>query len=313
MIDSSAAAAPTQRRHWRRQIRKSWQLYVLILLPALYIIIFHYIPMAGITVAFKDFRIHRGILGSPWVGLKYFEQFFHSPLSLQLIKNTLTLSVYELAAAFPMPIILALALNQTRNIAFKKTVQLVTYAPYFISLVVMVGIVVQFSHPRFGVINSVIALLGGEPINFIGMPALFSSIYVGSVVWQYTGFDAIIYIAALASIDQELQEAAIIDGASAFQRTLYIEIPGITPTIVVLFILHAGQLMNLGFERVFLLQNPLNLSVSEILATYVYKVGLVHAQYSFSTAVGFFNSLVNFVLIVSLNAIARRVGETSLW
>ena len=245
--------------------------------------------------------------------LKYFRQFFRSPLAWQLIRNTLVLSFYSLLAGFPTPLILALALNQVRRVMFKKTVQMVTYAPYFISTVVMVGIIIQYLHPRFGLVNSIMELFGVDAVNFMGKSRLFSSIYVWTGVWQYTGYSAIIYIAALSSIDQEQIEAAIIDGASLFQRVIFIEIPGIAPTIIILLIISVGQIMDVGFEKVFLMQNPLNLGRSEIMATYIYKIGLVSAQYSFSTAISFFNSIVNFLLIITVNEIAKRVGETSLW
>jgi putative aldouronate transport system permease protein len=296
-----------------RLIRKHWQYYLLFSVPLLYVLIFAYVPMGGILLAFKTYRISVGILRSPWAGLHYFEQFFTSPVFWMLLKNTLGLSVYSLVAGFPMPILLALMLNETTSLKFKKTVQMVTYAPYFISTVVMVSIIMQFLDPRIGFANRVIVLLGGQARNFMGVERLFQSIYVWSGIWQSTGYAAIIYIAALSGIDPTLYEAAYIDGASRLQKVIHIDLPGILPTVVILLILSIGNIMNVGFEKVFLMQNPLNLGTSEIIATYVYKLGILSAQFSFGTAVGLFNSVVNLVLIVSVNQIARRIGETSLW
>jgi len=230
-----------------------------------------------------------------------------------LLKNTLGLSIYSLLAGFPLPILLAVMLNETTSLRFKKTVQMVTYAPYFISTVVMVSIVMQFLDPRIGFANRVIVLLGGQARNFMGQESLFQSIYVWSGIWQNTGYGAIIYIAALSGIDPTLYEAAYIDGASRLQKVIHIDLPGILPTVVILLILSIGSIMNVGFEKVFLMQNPLNLGTSEIIATYVYKLGILNAQFSFGTAVGLFNSVVNLILIASVNQIARRIGQTSLW
>jgi putative aldouronate transport system permease protein len=294
-------------------IRRHWQYYVVFLLPLLYVVLFHYVPMGGIILAFKRYNVRLGIIGSPWVGFRYFEQFFTSPRFWELLRNTLGISLYSLAAGFPVPIILALALNETRRSHFKKTVQMVTYAPYFISTVVMVGMLMQFLDPRLGLINVLIRASGGTAVNFMGRASLFQTIYVTSGIWQNSGYAAIIYIAALSSIDPNLYEAAYIDGASRFQRMVHIDIPGIMPTIVILLILNIGQLMNVGFEKIFLMQNPLNISTSEVFSTYVYKVGLLSAQFSFATAVGFFNSIVNLTLIVGVNQLAKRLGQTSLW
>lgn len=300
-------------RSRNRLIKKNWQLYLFILLPVAYVIIFHYVPMYGITLAFKDFRMKQGIMGSPWIGTKYFEQFFKSPNFWLLLKNTLALSLYSLIAGFPAPIILALALNEVKHLRFKKTVQMVTYAPHFISMVVMVGMIIEYLAPRSGFINTVIKMLGGDAVNFMGQPNMFRSIYVWTGVWQGMGYGAIIYIAALSGIDPTLYEAAIIDGANRFQKMIHIDIPGIAPTIIILLILSLGRVMNVGFQKAFLMQNPMNASKSEIIATYVYKIGLLNGQFSFSTAVGFFNSVINFILIIIVNQIARKVGETSLW
>ncbi|HEY5584408.1 MAG TPA: ABC transporter permease subunit [Ruminiclostridium sp.] len=300
-------------KEWKKEFKKRWQLYVIILLPVLYVIIFNYIPMGGAILAFKDYNIREGIFGSPWAGFKYFNQFFHSPYFWVLIKNTLSLSFFFLIAGFPMPILLAIALNEVSNVRFKKTVQLVTYAPYFISTVVMVALVMQFLSPRTGIVNIAISALGGQEQNFMGKASFFSTIYVLSGIWQVTGYNAIIYIASLSSIDPSLYEAATVDGASRLQKIIHVDIPGILPTIIILLILEAGKLMSVGFEKVFLMQNDLNLINSEIISTYVYKIGLLNAQFSFSTAVGLFNSVVNFILILSVNKMAKRWGDISLW
>ena len=296
-----------------RLIRKHWQYYLIFAVPLAYVVIFSYVPMGGILLAFKSYRITEGIFGSPWAGLRYFEQFFNSPRFWDLLRNTLGVSVYSLLAGFPLPIVFALMLNETTSLRFKRTVQLVTYAPYFISTVVMVSIIMQFLDPRIGFVNRVIVLLGGQAQNFMGQASLFQSIYVWSGVWQSMGYAAIIYIAALSGIDPALYEAAYMDGASRFRKMIHIDIPGLLPTIVILLILNVGGLMNVGFEKVFLMQNPINLSSSEIISTYVYKIGILSAQFSFGTAVGLFNSVVNLLLIVGVNQIARKIGETSLW
>lgn len=297
----------------RKKIRKHWQFYLLLTLPLLFLMVFHYIPMGGLILAFKDFSIRKGIWGSPWAGFKYFRQFFSSPLFWTLIRNTLGISVYTLVAGFPLPIILALAVNEVKGKAFRKSVQMVTYAPYFISTVVMVSIIMQVLHPRTGLLNIIITGLGREAVNFMGEEQMFKSIYVWSGIWQYTGYNAIIYIAALAGIDPSLYEAGKMDGVSRLKRIIYIDLPGITPTIIILLILNAGNLMNIGFEKIFLMQNDLNLVSSEIISTYIYKIGLKSAQFSYSTAIGFFNSVINFFLLVSVNRIARKCSEVSLW
>ena len=297
----------------RKKIKKHWQYYLLLALPLLFLLVFHYIPMGGLVLAFKNFSIREGIWGSPWAGLKYFRQFFASPLFWTLIKNTLGISIYTLVAGFPLPIILALAVNEVKGKMFRKSVQMITYAPYFISTVVMVSIIMQVLHPRTGLLNLLITSLGWDAVNFMGEEQLFKSIYVWSGIWQYTGYSAILYIAALAGIDPTLYEAGKMDGVSRFKRIIYIDLPGIAPTIIILLILNTGNLMNIGFEKIFLMQNDLNLVSSEIISTYIYKIGLRSAQFSYSTAIGFFNSIINFVLLVTVNRIARKHSEVSLW
>ena len=292
---------------------RQWQLYAFLLIPVALVIIFNYVPMYGITLAFKDYKIKQGILGSPWAGGKYFNQFFSSPNFSLTLKNTLILSLYSLAAGFPMPILLALCLNEVKQQWFKKLVQMVSYAPYFISTVVMVGMLIQLMNVRTGFVNKLISAVGGTPVDFMAVPGLFRTIYVWSGIWQRMGYSAIIYIAALSNADPSLYEAAIIDGASRLQKIVHIDIPTIVPTITLLLIMSLGNVMSVGAEKVYLMQNNLNLLTSEIISTYVYKIGLISGQFSLSTAVGVFNSVINFILIVIVNAIAKRVGETSLW
>lgn len=296
-----------------RSFRRHWQLYLLVIPPVLYFIIFKYLPMANAVLAFKNYNVVKGIWGSPWVGTQYFEMFFRNPAFATLIKNTLYISFYQLIVGFPIPILLALALNEVKSARFKKTVQMVTYAPYFISTVVMVSIIMLFLSPRLGIVNTIAGALGFEAINYLGEPGMFRTIYVLSDVWQTMGYSAVIYLAALAGVDPSLYEAAKVDGANRLQKILNVDLPGILPAAVIILILSVGNIMALGFEKMYLLQNPLNLSTSEIISTYVYKIGLLNANYSFATAVGLFNSLINLVLLLVVNAIAKRASNTSLW
>ena len=296
-------------------LKKCWQLYVLFILPLAYVIIFKYIPMYGAQIAFKDYKFTLGIGGSPWAGFKHFERFFKSHEFWNLMKNTLGISIYNLVAGFPFPIILAILLNYARSTKFKKTVQMVTYAPYFISTVVMVSMILQFLSPRVGIINIMRELLGLEAINFMAVPEYFKSIYVWSGIWQGTGYGAIIYLAALAGIDPTLHEAAIVDGANKLQRIRHIDLPGIMPTAVILLILNTGQILNTGFEKILLMQNPMNMRTSEVIDTFVYQVGVASqtVNYSYPTAVGLFKSVVNLFLIAVVNKIAERLGGSTLW
>lgn len=297
-----------------KSLRKNWQLYLLVFPPVVYFIIFKYIPMVNVVLAFKDYNIIKGIWGSPWVGMKYFNMFFHNPVFFTLLKNTLYLSLYSLAAGFPIPIILALALNEVKNARFKRTVQLVTYAPYFISTVVMVSIIMLFLSPNTGIINMLLGVFGIDSINFLGNPNMFRSVYVWSDIWQGAGYAAVIYLAALSGVDPSLYEAAKVDGASRLQKIWHVDLPGIFPTIVIILILSIGSIMGVGFEKIYLLQNPLNTVTSEVISTYVYKIGLLNSSYSFATAVGLFNSLVNMILLVIVNAVAKRVSNSNgLW
>lgn len=294
-------------------MRENGDLYLLILPVAVYYIIFHYIPMYGVQIALKDFIASKGITGSPWVGFEHFERFFNSYYFWRLIGNTLGIGLYELAVGFPIPILLALMINEVRSSLFRRTVQTVTYAPHFLSTVVMVGMILIFLSPQHGMVNQLLGLFGIEPIAFMTEPEWFKTVYVLSGVWQQMGWSSIIYLAALTGIDPQLHEAAKADGASRLRRIWHINIPGILPTIIILLILNMGSVLSVGFEKIFLMQNDLNLESSDVIATYVYRSGIVGAQYSFSAAVGLFNSIVNFILLVSVNSVARRIGETSLW
>lgn len=296
-----------------KKMRTHWPLYVLLLPPIIYVALFSYAPMYGVALAFKQFQPIKGILGSPWVGLAHFEQFFSSPSSWRIIKNTVLISIFSLVAGFPLPILLAIALNEVRSRLFKKTVQMVTYAPYFVSSVILVGIVMQVLDPRSGLVNQFVGLFGGDPINFMGKPEYFKSIYVSMGLWQGTGYGAIIFLAALAGVSKDLQEASIIDGASKVRRIWHVDLPSIRPTIVIMLVLSCGGIMNVGFETIFLMQNNLNLSTSEIISTYVYKVGLVNSNFGFSTAIGLFNSVINLILLVIANFTARKLTDSGLW
>lgn len=306
-------AAGKKKRRLLLAIRRHWQLYFLIAPVLVYFAVFHYLPMYGVQIAFKDFIGSRGIWGSPWVGFKHFERFFESYFFWRLIWNTVGISLYELAVGFPVPIILALMMNELRQGVFKRMVQTITYAPHFLSTVVLVGMIVIFLSPSTGIVNQVIRAFGGEPVYFMTEPKWFKTIYVLSGVWQQMGWSSIIYLAALTGIDPHLHEAARVDGASRLQRIWHINLPGIRPTIIILLILNVGSIMGVGFEKIFLMQNSLNREASDVISTYVYRSGILGAQYSFSAAVGLFNSVVNFILLVTVNRIARKLNETSLW
>ncbi|MCQ6559274.1 ABC transporter permease [Paenibacillus mendelii] len=296
-----------------KKIRQNWELYLFIAPAFLYFAIFHYGPMYGIQIAFKNFIPSKGIFGSDWVGFQHFERFFNSHYFWDLLWNTLSISFLELAIGFPLPIILALAFNEVRNGFFKKTVQTVTYAPHFISMVVMAGMIITFLSPSSGMIIRLIEMFGINAPQFLNEPAWFKTVYVLSGVWQSAGWGTIIYLAALSAVDPQLHEAAIVDGASRFKRMLHINLPTIVPTITILLILNTGNILGVGYEKILLLQNSLNMESSDVISTFVYRSGLVSAQYSFSTAVGLFNSIVNAIMLIMVNQIAKRTSETSLW
>lgn len=298
---------------WRKRVMHNWELYLFIAPCMLYFFVFHYLPMYGVQIAFKNFQPARGISGSPWVGFDHFERFFNSYYFWDLLWNTLSISLYELAIGFPLPIILALAFNEIRNGIFKKSVQTITYAPHFISIVVMAGMIITFLSPSSGILIRMIEWVGLQPANFLEDPAWFKTVYVLSGVWQSAGWGTIIYLAALSGVDPQLHEAAIVDGASRFKRVLHINIPTIIPTISILLILNVGNILGVGYEKILLLQNSLNMESSDVISTFVYRAGLVNNQLSFSTAVGLFNSVVNAILLITVNRIAKKTSDNSLW
>lgn len=314
MVKSAGGVRPPKRRGGTlSRVVRSWQLYVLLLPALICIILFAYAPMYGVQIAFRDYKANLGFFHSPWAGMKYFLQFINLSNFWTLLKNTLLISVYSILFGFPAPIILALLLNQLKMKRFKGFIQTVTYAPYFISIVVLVSMLNIFLQPSTGFVNNIIVATGGTRVAFMGRPEWFRSIYVISGIWQGVGWGAIVYLAALGGVNPELYEAAMVDGASRLRRLWHIDIPCILPTIVIMLILQMGNLMNVGYEKSFLMQNAQNNQVSEIISTYVYKVGLLNGKYSFATAVGLFNSVINCILVLSTNAISSRLTETSLW
>lgn len=298
---------------FKADLKRNYILYIMILPVAIYYIIFAYAPMYGVQLAFKEFISKKGIMGSPWVGFENFTRFFSSYNFMDLLKNTVGISVYNLLVGFPIPIVFALLLNYIVSIKLKKTIQMVSYAPHFISTVVMCGMIVIFLQPDTGIFNVIRSIFGGESISFLSRPEIFKSIYVWSDVWQQIGWSSIIYISALSGVDYQMHEAAIVDGATKLRRIWNIDLPSILPTIIMLLILSVGGIMNVGFEKVFLLQNPLNMSASDVISTYVYRVGLVNSDYGYSTAVGLFNSVINVIFLVGVNKISHKVTSTSLW
>ncbi|WP_163544106.1 ABC transporter permease [Occultella kanbiaonis] len=297
-----------------KQMRRRWQLYLLLLPPVAYAVVFLYWPLYGLQVAFKDFNILLGITGSPWAGLAYVQQFFESYQFWPVLKNTVILSFYELLALFPLPIILAVLLNAARSSKFRRGVQMITYAPHFISTVVVVGIISMMFSPDGGIVNQVIGLFGPAPIDFLS-ESTWRHTFVWSGAWQTLGYSAIIYIAALAGIDPALHEAARVDGAGIVRRIWHIDLPGIMPVMITLLVLNMGSILSVGFEKVLLMQNPLNLGVSEVIDTYAYRVAFVASlpQYSFAAAIGLFKSIVALGMILLANWLARRVAKQSLF
>ena len=298
-----------------RRITRNWGLYLLLLPSLVLLVMFAYKPMYGIIIAFKDYKNSLGIVGSPWSDplFKNFMRFFNSFQCKTTIRNTLWLSLYSMLAGFPIPIMLALMINQITAKRFRKGFQTILYLPHFISTVVMVGLLLIWLSPSTGLIGTIYRIFGKEAPNLMGMASAFPSLYVWSDIWQHAGWDSIIFLAALSSIDPTLYEAATVDGASRWQKLCYIDLPLILPTACIMLILRAGNLMNVGFEKVFLMQNDLNMQTSEVIATYVYKMGLKNNQYAVSTAVNLFNNVINFVLLVLVNGVTRKLGDTSLW
>lgn len=294
-------------------MKRDYQLYIMMLPVVVYLFIFAYIPIYGVQIAFKDYNVGQGILGSPWVGFDNFTRFFRSFQFWNVLKNTLVLSLYGLIAGFPIPILLALMVTQVRREGFKKFVQTVTYAPHFISEVVVVGMLFIFLSPTSGIVNIRLGKLGVQAVNFLAEPSMYKHLYVWSGVWQGAGWGSIIYIAALSAVSPELYEAARIDGASKFQQIVHIDFPSILPTATILLIMNAGSIMNQGAQKAFLMQTGTTAASQEIIATYVYKVGLIQNQFSYSSAIGLFNNIINIILLVTVNTVSRRLSENSLW
>lgn len=307
MSKISIAEAPRLKRSLWQRIKENWQLYLLLFVPIIITIIYKYIPMYGIQIAFRDFKASKGYLGSEWVGLEWFERFFSSPNCWRMIKNTFLLSLYSLLWSFPIPIILSLAINQLRFKRFKRTIQTILYAPHFISIMVVCGMIRIFLSPSGGLIN----LILGTQIDFLTSSEAFRTIYIASGIWQEAGWGTIIYLATLASVDTSLYEAAKVDGASMFQRILHIDIPALIPMAVLQLIMSAGSLMSIGFEKAWLLQTELNMATSDIIPVYVYQQGIENANYSYSTAVGLLNTVVNIILLIIVNKIASKASDVS--
>lgn len=300
-------------QEFRKRIMKHWQFYLIVALPLIYFLVFRYYPMYGILLAFKQrYSPTKGIWGSTWAnhsGFGQFVKFFSNPSALRTMWNTFSISMYALFASIPLAVIMAICLNECRSDKWRKTVQLVTYAPYFISTVVMVGILMQFLDPAMGVFNAIRRALGLQTVNYMGEPGLFKHIYVWSALWQNTGYNAIIYLAALTGVNPELYEAARVDGVNKWQKIWHVDLPCIRSTIIIMFIMNMGYVMSLGFEKVFLMQNALNLEASEIMSTYVYKMGLLSSDFAYSTAIDLLNSVINIILILSFNKLSKLISE----
>lgn len=312
----SSVSEPFAKKSLKRTIAMDFQrnkmLYLMFLPVLLFYILFHYVPMYGAVIAFKDFSPMKGIFGSPWAGLKHFEAFFNSYYFWRILRNTLNLSLTSLVIGFPAPIILALLINELRGKIFPRLVQTVTYIPHFVSLVVICGMIKDFTLDT-GVINQVLRYFGWQPVTMLSKPELFTPIYVISGIWQEVGWGSIIYLAALTSVDPQLYEAATIDGAGRFKQLLHITLPGILPTIIVMLILRTGKLLNVGFEKIILLYNPAIYETADVISSFVYRKGLLEFNWSFSAAVGLFNSVINFFLLWSTNWLSRKFQGDSLW
>ncbi len=296
----------------KRDLRKNRGIYLMAIPVLAYYICFCYIPIYGLQIAFKDFNLGAGIWGSPWAGFKHFESFFTGPYFWRTLRNTLLISLYTILVCFPAPILFALLLNEVKQKAFKKTVQTVSYLPHFISLVVICGIIKEFTQST-GLINAIIAFFGGTPETMLINPNRFRSIYVISDLWQTIGWNSIIYLAALSGIDPTLYDAASVDGAGRFRKILNVTLPGLLPTIIIMFILRVGQFMSVGYDKILLLYNTNTYETADVISTFVYRKGLIESNFSFSAAVSLINSIVNFLLVVVVNKISAKVSETSLW
>ncbi len=297
---------------YKKDLSKNRIVYIMLIPVIAYFILFKYIPLGGIQIAFKNFSPFKGMLNSPWVGLEHFTNFFSSYYCWRLLKNTLLINISDIIFGFPAPIILALLLNEIRNNYFKRTIQTITYMPHFISTVVICGMILDFLS-RDGVVNNLLNMVGIDSISFMSLPEWFRPVYVSTNIWQQVGWSSIIYLAALSGIDPQLYEAATIDGANRFKQLLNVTIPGIMPTIIIMLILRTGSIMTVGFEKIMLLYNPSTYETADVISTFVYRKGILEMSYSYSTAVDFFNSIINFILLVSVNKLSRKVSETSLW
>lgn len=313
LAEPQAGSGPVSRKRslWR-DVRKDWRLYSLLVLPLIYLVIFKYAPMAGNIIAFRRFRPGGSMFGEDWVGLRYITMFIEDPAFWRVFSNTIVLGVLSLVIVFPMPIILALLLNEVRKSWFKRFVQTVSYLPHFMSIVIVAGMLMQLVSLN-GTVNSVIGAFGAEPINFIQQAGWFRTLYVSSEVWQTVGWGTILYLAALTQVDSQLYEAARIDGANRWKQTLHVTLPGITPTMITLLILNIGTFMAVGFEKILLLYNPLTYETADVIATYLFRVGLVSNNFSYATAIGLFESVIGLTLVLSANWISRRVVGASLW
>lgn len=303
------------RNGWKKALMKYWQMYLLLIPVIVYYIIFKYVPMAGVQIAFKDFKFRRGIWGSAWVGMEHFERFFSSYNSFNIIWNTLYLGFLSLLFCFPIPILLALLVNEIHAKRLKKGLQTITYAPHFVSTIVVVGMLMSMCSPSTGVVNKLLMNMGivSDPLYLMGSAKYFRPMYIISGIWKDAGWNAIIFISALSAIDVTLYEAAEVDGANRWQQLIKITLPSIVPTIVIMLILEAGKVLNIGFEKVYAMQTDLNLSMSEVISTYTYKIGLEDLEYDYATAIGLFNSVVSFVLLLLVNGISKKVSQTSLF
>lgn len=315
--DGGRPRRPARRRKagsvpWRVALRKDWRLYTFLVVPVLFLLVFRYLPMLGNVIAFRRFRPGGSVFGDEWVGLRYFEMFIQNQQFWQVFWNTVILGLLTLLICFPLPIVFALLLNELRSRRFKKIVQTVSYLPHFMSIVIVAGLVLQLTSVN-GTVNQIVEAFGGDPVAFMQQPEWFRTIYVSSEVWQTVGWGTILYLAALTTIDDQLYEASRIDGANRWQQTWHITLPGIRPTMMVLLILNIGSFMAVGFEKVLLLQNPLVYSTGDVISTYLYRVGIQSAQFSYGTAIGLFEALIGLVLVLSANAVSRRLTGASLW
>lgn len=302
-----------KRKRSQNPLIKYWDLYLLMLPGILYFIIYKYLPMGGVLIAFQDYSVFNGMLNSEWVGWKHFSRMFDAPEFYNIFKNTLLISIYKLFWGFPAPIIIALLLNELRSIWFTRTIQTIIYMPHFLSWVIVGGIMITLLQPSTGIVNDLLAFFGFERIHFLAESSWFRSILVLSDLWKSVGWGTILYLAALAGIDQEMYEAAKVDGANKWKQTLYITLPALMPTIIILFILQMGNVLEVGFEQVFILLNPLVYSVGDVIETYVYRAGIMGGQFSYTTAVGLFKSIISLILVVSANKIAKKLGYEGLW